>query len=164
MSYYYRIEPKGNLAQILADGGLSTALPGKHPGSYVDHPEVERWPDQEEYNQRSARLYFAVDQWEVPRDRFAIRVPADVIERHLQGPDSLGDYFIDTDDDEVVVVPLSELEVKIGGKWKRGNALDWSKYDHWKKFYKRPGFYGNRFHDENPSLELKAEHILRYGR
>lgn len=149
-SYFYRVEPKGNF-QTVMQSGLWTAHAAEHPGSYIDDYEANYWPDQE-YGEGSYRLYFANKQWELPVDRFRIRVPASLLKDNYDlERDSLGDFFIDTGQESKQIVSPEQFDIDLGqGQWIRGDfakdVIGRSKT--WESYYKPTGYYKNKAHEE----------------
>lgn len=147
--FYYRIHPKGDISKIL-NSGLYSYSPAEGPGSYVDHPDMERWPDQDAFTDpQTYRFYVADSEWEVTGDRFRIRIPAKYIEDRLI-EDHLGDYYIDTGFSSELILTPDQFEIDLGhNQWVRADRV----YDkimerYWRAQYKPPGFYGNRFLEE----------------
>lgn len=151
--YYYRAHPKGDIRRLLNEG-IDSVNPGNTPGSYVDAPEMERWPDQEPEDSQSSRMYVSTSVWPHREDRVHVRIPASHIEDRLEGPDRLGDYYVDTGENEDNVLEPHQYDVHIGGRWTRADMADKIMQKHWQAMYHKPtGHYGNKFHTDDASEE-----------
>lgn len=145
--YYYRVHPKADLLNIIRNG-LYSYSPGDGPGAFIDRPDMERWPDQDmdRDEPQTCRLYVADSKWEIGPDRFYIRIPVENISSRLE-KDSLGDYFIDTGTNRKLILKPDQFDIDIGDKkWLRADMAGDLPALYWKKaYYKKPGFYGNRY-------------------
>ena len=148
--YLYRIEPKGNIWNVVMSG-LSIYHPSEMPGSYMDDTSQNTWPDQEP-GLSSYRLYFAHDIWELPSDRFRIRVPYDLISSRLEKDDP--DFYIDTGSNSEQIVTPDQLDIDIGqGQWIRGDyakdIIGKQQLNLWDVMYKQDdGHYENQFNED----------------
>jgi len=146
--YYYRIHSKGDIFSVLRSG-LWSYSPGEMPGSFVDHPEIERWPDQDQDDPQTYRFYVANSEWDIKDDRFRIRIPAEYIEDKLVR-DHLGDYYIDTGESSDLIVSPNQFEIDLGqGQWVRGDKISGISRRVWEKYKKPIGYYGNRFEEKS---------------
>lgn len=146
--YFYRVHPKGDIINILKSG-LYSISPANMPGSFVDRPDLGRWPDQEIEDPQTSRLYVADSKWSIEwnQDRFRIRIPAELIEDKLER-DHLGDYYLDTGESEELILKPNQFDIYIGGRWTRADLVDpiMKKYWH-KKYYQPAGHYGYTWHE-----------------
>ena len=156
--YYYRVHPKGDISSALRNG-LWSYSPGEGPGSYVDHPEFERWPGQDIDDQQTYRFYVADSEWEIGFDRFRIRIPVEFVE-NLLVEDELGDYYIDTGSESRQILEPNQFEIDIGkGRWVRADMLtDKTMPRVWERMYKKPpGYFGNKWNSDWGELEEYEE-------
>jgi len=152
--FYYRVHPKGDISSVL-NSGLYSYSPAEGPGAYTDHPEMEKWPDQDTFSdEQTYRFYVADSEWEVPADRFRVRIPAEFIENRLD-KDSLGDYYIDTGSDSELIVTPDQYEIDMGGgQWVRADQIrDRVMERYWRSQSKPPGYYGNKLYPEDEEDE-----------
>jgi len=155
--YLYRIHPRGDIEQLLRHG-LWSYNPGQTPGGYVDRPDLERWPGQDVEEPQTCRLYFATTQWNLKDtpDRFRLRVPVQHIEVEQADDlttDDFGDYYVDTGARKRQVVAPDHIDIFYRGRWipalKLSEQLKPESLARWKRHYKGPGFYGNRYDPDN---------------
>ena len=144
--YYYRVHPRGQIHNIL-HSGLDSYSPAKMPGSFIDRPDVERWPDQEPEDPQTYRFYVADSIWSQSNDRINIRIPAEYIEDHLER-DSLGDYYIDTGDNSEKIVKPNQFDILVGGRWVRADMVDPVMAKTWNRmYYQKPGSSRNFYNE-----------------
>lgn len=147
--YLYRVEPKGNIWNVIRSG-LYTYHPSQMPGSFIDDPDVNTWPDQE-HGEGSYRLYFAHDMWDLDPNRFRIRVPYDLVANRLES--DAPDFYIDTGNSSEQIVTPSQLDIDMGqDQWIRGDyaqdILGKKQLNLWENMYKQDaGHYKNRFQE-----------------
>ena len=147
--YFYRVHPKGKIGDVIKYG-LWSYSPSDGPGAYVDVPEMERWPDQDENDPQTYRFYVATSEWKVPNDRFQIRIPKSNLDSFHLIKCHLGDYYIDTGNDSEQILEPNQYDIKIGGRWIRADMTNQIMIKHWTRAYHKPsGFHGNKFYPDD---------------